>query len=317
AEPASTPVPPIVGHVLRSPGRPLDRHTRELMGSRFGHDFSQVRVHTDERAAASAHAVNALAYTVGRDIVFAAGRYAPATTAGQKLLAHELAHTVQQGAAAGLAATLDVTRPADPLEREADAASDAVMNGQPAAITRTGGALLSRQIDGDAETAEAPDDAGAVPVDQKAATACPVQSTGTLSEISWGETSGLYPTAENKFNPEKWDAAKTCELLKARGAVHEVGQRGESVHRAKPKAKDKIEQMLKIYHFTENFPARDSTISDAGVKWFYLSPDADKPEAHPGAKGSKRVQTYGSFYNIGGGDVKAGAVYIHFYKLES
>jgi hypothetical protein len=67
------------------------------MEARFGYDFSRVRVHTDATAAESARAVQALAYTVGEDIVFGAGRYAPATGAGQRLLAHELTHVVQQG----------------------------------------------------------------------------------------------------------------------------------------------------------------------------------------------------------------------------
>src|SRR5262249_43583700 len=62
------------------------------------HDFSRVRVHTDGKAAESARAVNALAYTVGADIVFAGGQYAPSTASGQRLLAHELAHVVQQSA---------------------------------------------------------------------------------------------------------------------------------------------------------------------------------------------------------------------------
>ena len=71
--------PPIVHDVLRSPGQPLDMATRAFMEPRFGHDFSQVRVHNDERAAASARAVNALAYTVGRDVVFGASQYQPTT----------------------------------------------------------------------------------------------------------------------------------------------------------------------------------------------------------------------------------------------
>ncbi len=95
AEPAT--VPPIVHEVLRSPGQPLDPATRAFMEPRFGHDFSRVRVHTDVKAAESARAVNALAYTVGREVVFGAGRYAPGTMAGQRLLAHELVHVVQQG----------------------------------------------------------------------------------------------------------------------------------------------------------------------------------------------------------------------------
>ena len=79
-----------------SPGQPLDRSTRASMEPRFGHDFSDVRVHTDSRAAQSADAFAADAYTTGRDIYFAAGKYAPASKDGQHLLAHELTHTVQQ-----------------------------------------------------------------------------------------------------------------------------------------------------------------------------------------------------------------------------
>jgi hypothetical protein len=89
-------IPAVVDEVLLSPGQPMDTDTRDYMEPRFGQDFSDVRVHTDARAAQSARAVNALAYTVGRDVVFASGNYAPATTAGRKLLAHELTHVVQQ-----------------------------------------------------------------------------------------------------------------------------------------------------------------------------------------------------------------------------
>lgn len=93
--------PSIVGQVLRAPGQPLDSQTRSLMESRLGHDFSGVRVHTNDRAAESARAVNAAAYTVGRDMVFGASQYAPSTDAGRRLLAHELTHVVQQGSATG------------------------------------------------------------------------------------------------------------------------------------------------------------------------------------------------------------------------
>ena len=89
--------PPVVHEVLRSPGRPLDDATRGFMESRFNHDFSGVRVHSDSRAAESARAVNALAYTVGNHVAFDHGQYAPGTTTGRGLLAHELAHVVQQG----------------------------------------------------------------------------------------------------------------------------------------------------------------------------------------------------------------------------
>ena len=70
------------------------------MEQRFGHDFSRVRVHSDTVASQSADQMNALAYTVGRNIVFGAGRFAPETQEGRRLLAHELTHVVQQGAPA-------------------------------------------------------------------------------------------------------------------------------------------------------------------------------------------------------------------------
>jgi len=93
---ASTPANPV--HSLDA-GAPLNPETRVLMEPRFGADLSPVRVHTDSRAAESARSVNALAYTIGRDIVFGAGQYAPQTSAGQKLLAHELTHFIQQSSA--------------------------------------------------------------------------------------------------------------------------------------------------------------------------------------------------------------------------
>ncbi|MBS1910500.1 MAG: DUF4157 domain-containing protein, partial [Bacteroidetes bacterium] len=71
---------------------------REQLEPRFGHDFGNVRIHTDGRAAQTARDVSARAYTVGGDIAFASGEYAPATTSGMHLLAHELTHTIQQGA---------------------------------------------------------------------------------------------------------------------------------------------------------------------------------------------------------------------------
>jgi hypothetical protein len=91
--------PPIVHEVLNSPGEPLDAPTRAFFEPRFGADFSQVRVHTDTLASESASAVNALAYTVGRDVIFARGRYSPGAGVGRQLLAHELSHVVQQSGA--------------------------------------------------------------------------------------------------------------------------------------------------------------------------------------------------------------------------
>ncbi|HEY7544944.1 MAG TPA: DUF4157 domain-containing protein, partial [Blastocatellia bacterium] len=119
-------VPPVVSEVLASPGQPLDTAARAFMEPRFGQDFSQVRVHTGAKADESARSVSALAYTVGRDIVFAEGRYAPATHEGRRLLAHELTHTIQQGGASVQNAT-GVSQPGDAFEREADEVSQTVM----------------------------------------------------------------------------------------------------------------------------------------------------------------------------------------------
>ena len=112
-----TGVPAIVHDVLRSPGQPLDPATRAFMEPRFGHDFSAVRVHTDLRAAESARAVNALAYTVGRDVTFGPGQYAPGTSAGRRLIAHELAHVVQQGDRPGSVAGLALDSPVSESEQ--------------------------------------------------------------------------------------------------------------------------------------------------------------------------------------------------------
>jgi hypothetical protein len=95
AAPAAT-APPAVDAVLSQPGRPLDAVTHDFMGRGFGADFGDVRIHTDTEAAQSAAAVHARAYTVGSNIVFGAGQFDPAGAGGRHLLAHELAHVVQQ-----------------------------------------------------------------------------------------------------------------------------------------------------------------------------------------------------------------------------
>lgn len=121
-------VPPIVHDVLRSPGQPLDAATRAFFEPRFGQDFSLVRVHTDARAVASARAVNALAYTVERNVVFGSQQYAPGIERGRKLLAHELAHVAQQARAAPSGA-LEIGDVNGAAERDADAAANAFSTG--------------------------------------------------------------------------------------------------------------------------------------------------------------------------------------------
>jgi Domain of unknown function (DUF4157) len=95
-DPTAGEAPSVVHEALRSPGQPLDAATRAYFESHIRHDFSQVRVHADTQAAAAAESVRAHAFTVGQNVVFGAGRFAPASNDGRKLLAHELTHVVQQ-----------------------------------------------------------------------------------------------------------------------------------------------------------------------------------------------------------------------------
>jgi hypothetical protein len=142
----SSEAPAIVHEVLRSPGQPLDSATRAFMEPRFDHDFSRVRVHTDAKAADSARAVNALAYTVGRDVVFGDGQYVPRSDAGERLLAHELAHVIQQnGGKVHLQGELELDSPASPSEAEAVALAKAVMAGNLANIGLARESGLERQ----------------------------------------------------------------------------------------------------------------------------------------------------------------------------
>ncbi len=118
-------------------GEPLDDHTRDFMESRLDADFSRVRVHTDAPAAAAAEAIDATAFTTSQDIYFAPGKYAPDHSEGQRLLAHELAHTVQQSQGQGptkiarKVAGAVIGHPDDPLEQQADVAADRVMTAGP------------------------------------------------------------------------------------------------------------------------------------------------------------------------------------------
>ena len=110
----------VVASTLSLGGQPLSSGSRRYMEPRFGHDFNQVRVHTDEAASRSASAVQAHAYTVGNDIVFGPGQYAPGTRDGDRLLAHELAHVVQQ-TGGGAPTQLSDSRPA--LQRQSAGAT--------------------------------------------------------------------------------------------------------------------------------------------------------------------------------------------------
>jgi hypothetical protein len=121
---------PSVGHAggVLSGGQPLPAAARDFFEPRFGHDFSGVRVHTERDASESAQSIDALAYTMGCDIVFREGQYEPNTDKGRQLLAHELTHVIQQS-----------QTPAPRLDRQAD-------NGVPNVSGRTGVPVLQRRV---------------------------------------------------------------------------------------------------------------------------------------------------------------------------
>ena len=112
-------VPQSVADTVREPGSPLDEPTRRQMQGRLGHDFGAVRLHSGPRAATSARAVRALAYTVGEHVVLDPGRLPAAPSDRDTVLAHELVHTVQQGLLAGRRLPDRISEPDDAHEREA------------------------------------------------------------------------------------------------------------------------------------------------------------------------------------------------------
>lgn len=130
-------------------GAPLPGALRERFESSLGADLSSVRVHTGAASASAADSVGAKAYATGQDIHFGAGEYDPSSKDGQHLLAHEVAHTVQQGSAANAQpqAKLEVSAPADAHEHEADRAAEAMVVGAPTHVSSfQGGAGNAGQL---------------------------------------------------------------------------------------------------------------------------------------------------------------------------
>ena len=139
---------PVAGTIPTSGGRPLEPGLRARMEHRFDHDFSGVRVHTDDPAAHSADALRARAYTVGRSIVFAQGAFAPRSRAGERLITHELAHVVQNERRPWTGSRSSVVSgPDDASEREAHAAAHAT-GGGPVRITAAPAAMVQRASNG-------------------------------------------------------------------------------------------------------------------------------------------------------------------------
>jgi Domain of unknown function (DUF4157) len=140
---------PVLDVVGSGGGQPLDRDTRTEMETNLGHDFSDVKVHTGGKASESAKSVQAQAYTVGNDIVFGGDNYSPGTSAGKRMLAHELTHVVQQrsGPVDGTPASggVSISDPSDRFEQAAEQSADRVMAGP--ASTPSAGPAVQRDAD--------------------------------------------------------------------------------------------------------------------------------------------------------------------------
>jgi len=157
---AASPVHDVIGG---GGGTPLDDSTRSSMESRFGQDFGDVRVHTDQQASQSAESVGANAYTVGSDIVFRSGQFDAGTPTGQRTIAHELAHVVQQrtGPVDGTDAPggIRLSDPGDRFERAASTTAEQVMSDSSPAPSAAGGQAelsedelpVQREMGGDQE----------------------------------------------------------------------------------------------------------------------------------------------------------------------
>ncbi|HSL33267.1 MAG TPA: DUF4157 domain-containing protein, partial [Candidatus Limnocylindrales bacterium] len=147
----SSPVHDVIGKV---DGSPLDASTRSDMEGRFGQSFSDVRVHTDSQASRSAESVGANAYTVGSDIVFRSGQFDTASATGQRTLAHELTHVVQQrsGPVDGSDAPggIRLSDPSDRFEQAAEATANAVMSSSAPSSADTTDATAQRELAEDA-----------------------------------------------------------------------------------------------------------------------------------------------------------------------
>jgi hypothetical protein len=133
---------PVLDVVGSGGGRPLEHPVRQVMERGFGHDFGAVRVHSDARATQSARSVDAHAYTVGDDVVFQGDLYRPETAAGRRMLAHELAHVVQQrsGPVTGTPAAggIRLSDPSDAFEIEADRLARRALRGGAAELPARG-----------------------------------------------------------------------------------------------------------------------------------------------------------------------------------
>ena len=229
-------VPPLVNEVLKSPGQPLDTGVRNFFGPRFGHDFSQVRVHVDKLASESARQVNAVAYTVGKDVVFAQREFQPSTNAGMKLIAHELAHTLQQETVSSKSGNLRVGGYHDTEEQVADRLAAGALSGRPVSVPAPAGepALRRQQASTGPTGSPAQPIAGEARViasfDVDPGTKRPwnlnqltkdIVQALTASELAYVTILGVYPTKANEDDPQG-SAYQRADTVR-RGLIQWIG----------------------------------------------------------------------------------------------
>ncbi|CAN5908848.1 hypothetical protein BH23GEM7_BH23GEM7_24010 [soil metagenome] len=274
------------------------------MERHFGHDFSRVRVYTDARAQDSAAAVYARAYTVGYDIVFAAGQYTPGTPEGRRLLAHELAHVVQQGAgqSKGMPASSNgivVGAVNDPLEREAETLARGVSNDDGGAFRPGGGSDQSGAISRQAQSR-------AVPLLQR-------QPRGREGEEA-EQKSAAKLSGCNKDQPEKIvEGIKSVKDLASRALVafeREYPMSYESsamtAHFGRPTSSQKATIIERYKHIRDNVEAKSYTCAAKGktVKKGNTKVDLCGQAPCPGSS----ITLYPSF---GSATCPAGATILH------
>jgi hypothetical protein len=242
--------PPLVYQVLQSAGQSLDHRTRASMESQFGHDFSQVRIHADARAAESAQAVNALAYTVGNDIVFADGQYEPGAAQGQKVLAHELTHVIQQGFSGGAMPTAGITISGeDHHEHNADAAAESIAAGQQVHVSSAG---ISQQIQrwpwpwpfGDGKT----EDDSCAGYEQDPESLSIETAKHFLDEVQPGIGSRLVKTTDCQANPNRPERFE-CMVTFDDGEVIQVSIESK-LHNVEGQRPTQNGREWCVYHFT-------------------------------------------------------------------
>jgi hypothetical protein len=229
--------PPIVRDVLSAPGQPLDASARAFFEPRFGHDFGHVRVHSDAEAAESARAVNAIAYTVGGDIVFDSARYEPSNSEGRRLLAHELTHSIQQS------------------HDESASTTDAKANdvALPVAVTGVSPIVIARQSRDEDEVSNSPSQQSLFEnPDPESAIRVAID---TLASIRFVEADRYVLEAEGEvyeLNERQYQELKISTRAKLRAAINTLRTRSrdvQDIYAGTLETNDDYWQLTKIMEF--------------------------------------------------------------------